>query len=297
MFRVVRFSQLVKQPLCSLPRTYAVAVWHGDPETNVSSLRKAELPVITEQLQREINALAARVGQTFTNKSLLIEAVTDVTTDPAYNNKRLSVLGESVANQAVLEHFLTRYPNLPMYSLRSLRNHVLSLKTLAKVARRIGLQNALNITLPAQPSKKQTQQSMDKPVTDAFNALIGAIHLDQGSAQSHKFARDLLLTEVADVDIAEFVRLATPVTLLTQLLVANNQPAPTDKLIKESGRLTHLPTFVVEVYSGSKPLAQGASYSLKTAKLEAYRAALREHFAETYKNAPLPSDADMHNSV
>ena len=40
----------------------------------------------------------------------------------------------------------------------------------------------------------------------------------------------------------------------------------------------------------------GASFSKKTAELEAYRTALRTHFAETYKAAPLPSDADTQDA-
>ena len=62
-----------------------------------------------------------------------------------------------------------------------------------------------------------------------------------------------------------------------------------------------------EVYSGTKPLAQGASYSKAKAEMEvcvcvqigvcsaaqAYRAALRAHFSETYKSAPLPSEAEL----
>ena len=53
----------------------------------------------------------------------------------------------------------------------------------------------------------------------------------QGSKQSSKFARDLLLPLLDGVDVAEFVRLAKPKTLLTQLLRANGQEVPVAKYV------------------------------------------------------------------
>jgi len=263
-----------------------VAVWHGDPATNVSEIRNSAAPAVSDDLKRELTAFTARVKQPFTKAELLYEAVTHPSVDAVSNQKRLAALGEVVANETLVEFFFQRYPNLPYHSIRSLRNHLQSLATVANVGRKLGIHHIVNIKL------HQGAKVSDKAVVDTFYAVTAGILLDQGSKPARDFVRDFLLPELDGVDVADFVRLAHPKSLLAQLLKDSGQEAPSHKLVKESGRLTHLPTFVVAVFSGSKLLAEGASYSIKTAELEAYRTALRTHFGETYKNAPLPLNGD-----
>ena len=119
-----------------------------------------------------------------------------------------------------------------------LRNHLVTMESLSTAAKRIGLQHALNI------HPKFTPKIADKAPVDALYALVAAIHFDQvamvgcmhrgvmvgqGSVSARKFARDMLLPLLDGVDVADFVRLAQPRAVLSQLLAQNGQEAPTSK--------------------------------------------------------------------
>lgn len=81
--------------------------------------------------------------------------------------------------------------------------------------------------------------------------------------------------------------IGSPRETLANLLEAESAEAPEYDILTETGRATHNPTFVVGVYSGEKLLAEAASFSIKEAKNEAARAALRDHFASEL-DEPLP---------
>eukprot|EP00045_Choanoeca_perplexa_P007289 m.64827 g.64827 ORF g.64827 m.64827 type:complete len:195 (-) comp14010_c0_seq17:1099-1683(-) len=126
----------------------------------------------------------------------------------------------------------------------------------------------------------------------AFEAFVGALHMEKGSAQARQYTRDFIIHTLEKGDLSQFIKFEHPKATLKSVLETLGEPALTTKLVKESGRLSHLPTFVIGAFSGERLLAQAASYSLATAEHEAVQQALYDHFTEAVANAPLPSDAD-----
>lgn len=117
-------------------------------------------------------------------------------------------------------------------------------------------------------------------VADGFRALLAAICIDQNLKTAQSFARDFLLPILKNVDITEFLHLQYPRHALRRILSNAKLPAPEFKyaafdprilirrISSETGRKTHLPTFVIQVYSGDTLLGEGAGFSLDMAKGE-----------------------------
>lgn len=194
--------------------------------------------------------------------------------------------------QAVVTELLyVRFPSLPAEAVRTVKKEITNDLSLATIGRRVGV-NAVLLS-SADFSKNQiNSQASVKVIASATRSVVGAIHLQAGSQAARTFIRDLALGVLEKTDIHEFVLLAHPKQTLKHFLTSKKQPAPTCKILKESGRNTHFPTFVVGVFSGEKLLGEGAGWSIKNAEKEAVKTALMTHYGKELRNAPLPSEQD-----
>jgi dsRNA-specific ribonuclease len=161
-------------------------------------------------------------------------------------------------------------------------------------------------------------------VADTFKALVGAVLLDQGPTAAAAFARKVVSPRLDSINVEDLLSLRHPKVTLAKFLARDKQPAPKyrsvtkppaapgrwspwrflrcsplpsppsllvlSRVLNETGRLTHLPTFQVAVFSGDKELATAASYSLKIAEAEAARNALRSHFSVEINDVAAPVD-------
>ena len=159
-------------------------------------------------------------------------------------------------------------------------------QSLAVIAHHLGIQELI-----------MTKCKLEDPahtviISDAFCAVVGAIYVDQGPLQARKFAQDFVASRLCSEDIREIIKMKNPALMLQTLLRTMRRPRAVSRLIQESGRLTHFPSFVVGVYSGDKPLAEGCGTLLRRAKQEAASTALRKHFLKEARVVDLPSDFD-----
>lgn len=89
----------------------------------------------------------------------------------------------------------------------------------------------------------------------------------------------------------------SPKLLLTALLKREQKEPPMARILKESGRLTHTPAFIVGIFSGNQKLAEGHGSSIRYAERAAIKYALIKHFALDIRKPILPSDADLDESA
>jgi ribonuclease-3 len=111
-------------------------------------------------------------------------------------NERLEFLGDAVLQLAVTEHLYRSHPELPEGQLAKLRASVVNQTALASVARRLG-HGGLGQYLLLGRGEELTG-GRDKPsiLSDAVEALIGAVHLQHGvtaaTALVHRLFGELL---------------------------------------------------------------------------------------------------------
>ena len=178
------------------------------------------------------------------------------------------------------------YPNMEGNMVLDLGAYLRGTETLARVADYLGIVDLIH-----------TRCRLNDPlkayvIAQAFCAVIGAMYNDQGPQASRKLVHDFVISQLAGQDMHDLIKLQHPKLMLFSILKEQRRPRPVARLLRESGRLTHFPSFLVGVYSGGTLLAEGCGTSLKRAEKEAVLAALHKHFRTEMSKAPLPSDHD-----
>ncbi len=213
-----------------------------------------------------------------------VEAEEEASPGEFRHNGRLAVLGQHALRHYVYESLYYKYPNMEGNLLLDLGSHVTGTECLAKVADYAGILDLI-----------QTRYKLNNPskayvIARAFCAVIAAVYTDVGPQAARKVIHDFVLPQLAGQDLHELIKLQHPKFMLKSILRGQGQRPPSSRLLRESGRLTHFPSFVVGVYSGESLLAEGCGTSLKRAEKEAVLAALHNRFQTEVASSPLPSD-------
>jgi len=129
-----------------------------------------------------------------------------------------------------------------------------------------------------------------KVLGKSIQALIGAIYHDQGAKAARDFINKFVIS--SEVDIAPLLPLDDPKRKLKGLLKILKKEEPIARLMKETGRLSNRPIFVVGVFSGVVKLGESYGSSLKMAEFRACKDAMLRYYLKEYKDFQLPSDME-----
>lgn len=114
------------------------------------------------------------------------------------NNERLEFLGDAIINAVTSDFLYIEYPNHREGALTQLRAKIISRQSLNAIAREIGLDRHVVC--------KSTGNHNQKHIFgDAFEALIGAIYLDQGYDFVNRFLINYIFANYLDSDKIENV--------------------------------------------------------------------------------------------
>ena len=147
----------------------------------------------------KLNELEAVIGYEFKNKELLKLAVShssyanDLRKGKLENNERLEFLGDAVLELTSSEVLYHEYPEKPEGELTRLRASLVCEPTLAACAREIELGKYL---LLSHGEDRTGGRNRDSVISDAFEALIGAIYLDGGQEQARTFIKRYVLNDI-----------------------------------------------------------------------------------------------------
>src|SRR2546427_11596140 len=128
-----------------------------------------------------LHEIQGRVGYRFWQSSLRIEALThksylnEAKETGELDNERLEFLGDAVLDLVVSEYILSAFPDAAEGELSKLRARLVSEKTLARVARPIGLGELLRLGRGATKTHGHNKPSI---LADALEAVIGGGDLD-----------------------------------------------------------------------------------------------------------------------
>ena len=227
--------------------------------------------------------LCAVLGHTFAAESLLLEALTH----PSYrneeatcrrDNQRLEFLGDSVLGLVVADALYKIRPNAAEGLLTTVRARVVSAPVLAAAGRKAGIGPALRV---GRGMLAEGGSDRDSVVSDAFEAVIGAIYLDGG----HDVARDVAL-RLLKHPLAAALAAADAGTGLNQIHLhslnwktaaqehlqgAGHEP-PVYTLVATAGP-SHERTFVVAASATHKGVALASSGEGRTKKSAEHAAA------------------------
>ena len=128
----------------------------------------------------DLKKLESRVAYTFKNASLLDQSVTHRSFGDR-NNERLEFLGDSILNFVVAAALFNRFPDAREGDLSRLRARMVKQQTLAEIARELDLGGFLTM---GSGELKSGGFDRDSILSDAVEAIIGAVFLDGGIAEA-----------------------------------------------------------------------------------------------------------------
>lgn len=182
------------------------------------------------------------------------------------NNERLEFLGDAVLEITVSDYLYHTYPNYDEGKMTKTRSSMVCEFTLASCAREIHLGDYLRLSNGEENTGGRERDSI---LSDAFEALIGAIYLDGGMENASAFIHNHLLKNIGDKTLFYDAK-----TILQEMVQSNNKRVLTYELIEESGP-DHNKEFTVETYIDEKPYAKGKGRTKKAAEqMAAYQTIL-----------------------
>ena len=182
--------------------------------------------------------------------------------------ERLEFLGDAVLDLIVTEIIFDLFPEKNEGFLTKLRAKLVKGNTLAMYAKKLELNNLMQL---GERVRGQGIEQSKSVLSDLFEALVGALYLDQGYQPTSRFVRRVI-EQIVDFD--EIINsLDNYKSLLLEYAQAQQMKIPTYTVISEEGP-GHDKTFGVEVYVDGNPIATGKGKSKKSAEQEAARKAL-----------------------
>jgi len=186
------------------------------------------------------------------------------------NNERLEFLGDAVLGLIVSKHLYQAYPKHPEGDLTNFRSSLVNAKTLSKAASSLNLGKYLYLSKGEETTGGRGRQYI---LANTFEALIGAIFLDQGIEEARKFIEKYLLIYLPE--IIENKLYKDFKSLLQEKAQEKLSVTPVYKVVEEKGP-DHAKIFKVSVLVSKKKVAEGVGRSKQSAEQEAAKKALEK---------------------
>jgi ribonuclease III len=215
-----------------------------------------------------IEDLAKKLGVKFKNFNLLQQAMTHrsyLNEHRGYeldHNERLEFLGDAVLELVVTEYLYNNYPN-PEGELTGWRAALVNGEMLASIANDLGVEKYL---MMSRGEAKDTGRARQYLLANAYEAIVGAIYLDQGYDAVKKFISDSVIVELPEVLDKKLYM--DPKSYFQEKSQEVAGVTPNYRVTKEWGP-DHDKHFVVGVYLESQLIAEGEGKSKQEAQREA----------------------------
>ncbi|MBI2410138.1 ribonuclease III [Candidatus Kaiserbacteria bacterium] len=222
----------------------------------------------------DFDSFAQKIGVRFNNPALLIEAVThrsylnEHREFPGSHNERLEFLGDAVLELAATDFLFKKFPAKPEGELTSYRAALVNTSSLAESARALDLNECL---LLSKGEARDTGRARDVILADAFEAVIGAIYLDQGYAAAEAFIVQNLFPKIDEVITTRAYQDAK--SRFQEMAQDKRGVTPNYETLSEEGP-DHAKLFTVGLFVGREEVARGEGASKQEAEQKAAVAGL-----------------------
>lgn len=234
----------------------------------------------TSRKVKHLEEIQKKVGVKFINLDLLSNAfihrsyLNEHRDYKGDSNERLEFLGDAVLSIVVSTHLFNKLPKSPEGELTQLRAALVRTETLAKLAENLLLGKYLLMSKGEEDSRGRHNISIQ---ANTFEALIGAIYLDQGMAVAQKFLEANILKNWKALAQSAAVDSKSK---LQETLQRKYHESPIYNLISSWGP-DHDRRFEMGVLSGSKIIGKGVGKNKQEAAQNAAKDALDKITAST----------------
>lgn len=226
-------------------------------------------------MPKELKEFEGLLGLEFKNKDIITQALVHrsyLNEHPDFelgHNERLEFLGDAVLELVVTEFLYSNYPN-PEGELTNWRAALVNASILSGIAKEMRVDDYMYMSRGESKSEGKARQSI---LANVFEALIGAIYLDQGYDASMKFISDKVLVELPN--ILEHKLYLDAKSRFQEAAQEHIGVTPTYKVLKEDGP-DHAKQFQIGVFLENDLIAKGEGSSKQEAQMDAARNGLDE---------------------
>lgn len=219
----------------------------------------------------DLKELQERIGYQFREERLLRQALTHSSyanekhMKKLSDNERLEFLGDAVLEVTTSEFLYRNHPTLPEGDLTKFRASLVCEPTLAFCTKEMELGDYLYLGKGEEQTGGRERKSI---LSDALEAVIGAIYLDGGFEAAKRFVERFILTDIEHKKLFFDSK-----TLLQEIVQAQYEEALHYELLGEEGP-DHNKQFRVEARIGERAVGEGKGRTKKAAEQEAAYQAL-----------------------
>jgi len=213
-------------------------------------------------------------------EALLHRSYLPTVEDKWKSNERLEFLGDAILNFVVADHLYRLYPHIEEGALTKMRARLVNRRILANRAREIHLPEFLLLSPSAAQSLDGGSESI---ISDAYEAVVGAIYLDGGLEEVKRFIDTSLLQ---NPETCSFALLDENFkSALLEYSQGRSIGIPRYGVVREEGP-EHDRRFTVVVTIGGRPMGYGTGRTKKIAEQSAAEDALERLRKEPLINQP-----------
>ena len=218
-------------------------------------------------MEKKLKALENRIGYEFRNRNLLILALThssyanEKKLGKAGCNERLEFLGDAVLELISSDFLYKKFTQIPEGELTKKRASLVCEPSLAYCARDFGLPQYL---LLGKGEDMTGGRNRDSIVSDATEALLGAIYLDGGFASAKEFVHRFIMTDIEHKKLFYDSK-----TILQEQVQKNWHDGEISYVLTGEEGPDHDKTFLVDLYVAGEKKSSGKGRTKKAAEQDA----------------------------
>lgn len=218
-----------------------------------------------------------KIGYEFTNKALLDTALSHssyANENHTRSNERLEFLGDSVLSIVVSDYIFKKMININEGDLSKFRASLVCERSLAELSKSISLSELVFL---GRGEEKMGGRRRPSIISDAFEAVLGAIYLDGGMETASKWLLSIMekrILETLEGNVYKDYK-----TTLQELVQRDGKSSVRYETLNETGK-EHDKRFEVRVFINDKARCSAVGHSKKEAEQMAAKATI-----ETYYNA------------
>ncbi|MDQ1298381.1 MAG: ribonuclease [Campylobacterota bacterium] len=216
----------------------------------------------------DLQTLQEQLGYQFQKKELLIEALTHKSYKQPYNNERLEFLGDAVLDLIVGEYLYKKFTHFEEGNLSKMRASLVNEGGFTRLALYLNLGEYIYLSNAEENNSGRTKSSL---LSNAFEALMGAIYLETGLDTVRRITIDLLEKVHPDISLDSLFK--DYKTSLQELTQAHYGITPDYQLVAAHGP-DHKKEFEIAAFIDGKRYASAVGKSKKQAQQEAAKIAL-----------------------
>lgn len=227
---------------------------------------------------KEFATIEKNIGISFKNKELLKQAfvhrsyLNENKNFEVNHNERLEFLGDAVLELVVTSYLYENYPDKTEGELTNFRSALVKGETISEIATGLGFNDFLYLSRGESQSTGRARQLI---LANCFEAVTGAIYLDQGYEKTKEFILKYLvipkLPEILDYELHR-----DPKSVFQELVQEKESVTPLYRLISEDGP-DHDKIFTMGAYVKDRMIGKGTGPSKQLAEISAAEDALKKY--------------------